>query len=92
LIVEQEAVEHKRRRKIDSLKKLKRSLKDQHKGSPFGIRAILAVEKEIIKLEGLTLPTKIQVGGDPAVKTDLSKLSTEELQQIINLSKKAIKA
>lgn len=60
---EQEKAERKRAMKVVSLKKLKRSLKDQFKGTPGGIRAIVAVEKELIKLEGLAMPKQISVGG-----------------------------
>ncbi len=56
-------VEQKRRFKVDSLRKLKRSLKDQFKGTPAGIRAIMAVEKQIIKLEGLEPPANIRIAG-----------------------------
>lgn len=91
-------LEQKRRLKIESLKQLKRSLKKKYQGTPFGIRSVIAVEREIISLEGLRPPTKLQIAGDPdnptpvplEVKHDLSKLSTEELETIINLSKKAI--
>lgn len=96
---EQDAIEHKRRRKIESLKKQKRSLKPEFRGTPAGIRAILAIDKEINKLENLYPATKIQLGADPnnpapipvAVQHDLSKLSTEDLEMIVALSKKAIK-
>lgn len=60
----------KRRLKAESLKKLKRSLKENFKGTPEGIRAILAVEKELIALEGLAIPIKIeqsQIGADGKV-------------------------
>lgn len=42
----------KREAKIAELKQIKRSLKEEYKGTPQGIRAIMAVEKEIIRLEG----------------------------------------
>jgi hypothetical protein len=58
-----ETIEQKRRLKIQSLKKLKRSLKDQYKGTPKGITAVLAVDKEIIKLENLRPAEKIEVTG-----------------------------
>jgi hypothetical protein len=51
----------KREMKIARLQQLVKSLKDQYKGTPAGISAIMAVEKEIIKLEGLELPKKIQL-------------------------------
>ena len=44
--------ELKKEAKIAELKQIKRSLKEKYKGTPDGIRAIMAVEKEIIRLEG----------------------------------------
>lgn len=52
-------LEQKRKLKSESLKKLKRSLHDRYKGTPEGIRAVLMVERELIALEGLSMPTKI---------------------------------
>lgn len=51
----------KREMKIAELKQLRRSLKDNYKGTPSGIAAIMAVEKEIIKLEGLELPKTVKL-------------------------------
>lgn len=67
-------IEQKRKYKAESLKKLKRSLNERFKGTPEGIRAILMVEKEIIALEGLAMPTKVaqtnSLGEDiPQLKT-----------------------
>lgn len=50
-------IEMKRDMKIAQLEQIKRSLKDQYKGTPAGISAVMAVEKELIKLQGLE-PTK----------------------------------
>lgn len=41
----------KRKIRIESLKKLKRSLKIEYKGTPEGIKTILQIEREIIQLE-----------------------------------------
>ena len=60
---EQEHVDAKRRRKILKLQRLARSLKDPYKGTPAGLRSIIIVEKEIIKLEGMDRAKKIEVGG-----------------------------
>lgn len=51
----------KREMKIADLKQLRRSLKDIYKGTPSGIAAIMAVEKEIIKLEGIELPKTVKL-------------------------------
>lgn len=52
-------VDKKRKLKIIELQQVKRNLKDLYKGTPAGIRAIMAVEKEIIMLEGLRKPTHV---------------------------------
>lgn len=44
-------METKREAKIAELQQLKRSLKQDFKGTPAGIRAIMMVEKQIIRLE-----------------------------------------
>jgi hypothetical protein len=54
-------IEMKRQMKIAELKQLKRSLAQEHKGTPAGINSILGVEKEIIKLEGIELPKSIDI-------------------------------
>lgn len=43
--------EDKKRIRIEGLKRLKRSLKAEYKGTPEGIRAILQIEQQIINLE-----------------------------------------
>jgi hypothetical protein len=60
---EDENLERKRRTKIETLKKLKRSLKETHKGTPAGIRAMVEVEKQLIALEGLEQPKKFEHAG-----------------------------
>jgi hypothetical protein len=71
-------IEQRRRTKVESLKKLKRSLKEQFKGTPLGIRSVLMVEREIILLEGLRAPAKIEhtgAKGEPLFE----KLTDDEL-------------
>ena len=48
--------QNKRDKKIADLQELRRSLKAEFKGTPSGINAIIRIEKEIIKLEGITPP------------------------------------
>lgn len=57
---EDQIISHKRKLKVESLKKLKRSLLEKYKGTPEGIKAIIVVEKELIQLEGLAMPLKVQ--------------------------------
>ncbi|WP_346318197.1 hypothetical protein [Chitinophaga sp. YIM B06452] len=54
---EANSIEERRLLKIVELKHLKRTLKPEYKGTPAGLRSQLQVDKEIIKLEGIT-PTK----------------------------------
>ena len=70
--INQESIllEHKRKLKLETLKKLKRSLKAEYAGTPKGIRAILAVEKEIIALEGYA---KLKIEDDDG-EIDLNEL------------------
>lgn len=51
----------KREMKIAKLQQMIRTLKDEYKGTPAGIQAIMSVEKEIIKLEGLEPDKKIKL-------------------------------
>jgi hypothetical protein len=73
---EQEALDHKRRLKIHSLKKLKRSLRDSFKGTPAGIRAIMHVEKEIINLEGFRPAKKFELTGKDGKDLPLNNVTT----------------
>lgn len=58
-------IEQKRLLKIALLKQSKRTLKDEYKGTPAGLKVLLDYEKEIIKLEGLELPKKHIHEGNP---------------------------
>ncbi len=71
---EQDAtIEQKRSLRIAELKQIARSMSEQHKGTPNGIRALNQVIKEINKLEGLYPVHKIMIQGDkdnPIAVTD----------------------
>lgn len=56
-------LQEKRLLTIERLKKHKRTLKEQYRGTPAGMFAIMAVEKEIIKLEIPVGPIKIEHAG-----------------------------
>lgn len=62
---EEISIEEKRHAKIAELKQLKRSMREQFLGTPEGIRAIMSVEKEIIRLENITPPRRVEVSGNP---------------------------
>lgn len=62
----QQKLAHKRARRIESLKKQIRTMKPEYKGTPEGMRAILAIQKEIIKLEGVT-PTEQMIEAEAAI-------------------------
>lgn len=51
-------IEKKRKIKVAQLEQQKRTMKESFKGTPAGMRAILAIDKEIILLEGLRKSTK----------------------------------
>lgn len=92
-------LESKRKLKIAELQQLKRSLKEQYKGTPTGVLAQLAVDKMIIRLEGYAPAQKHILQGDedkPVVienksDVDYSRLSDEILLAIVAASKKVQK-
>jgi hypothetical protein len=92
---EQVVIDQKRRLRIEGLKKLKRSIKELYKGTPRGMEALLKIEKEISKLEGIYPATKLEVSGKdgqpliPPPAVDLSKVPKEELRAILETFKKA---
>lgn len=98
---EDELLEHKLRRKILSLNRLKNTLKNEFHGTPQGLRAVLAVEKEIINLEKMGPVKKVEVStpDGPLVEqqiiyvketnVDYTKLSDEVLEQIIKAKKQS---
>lgn len=92
---EDEVIDNKRMIRVHALKKLKRSIKDQYKGTPNGVMAVLAVEKEINKLEGVYPVSHVEVTGKngepliPPATLDMSKLSKEQLKAIIEAEKTA---
>lgn len=82
---EQVVIDQKRRLRIEGLKKLKRSMKDLYKGTPSGIDAILKIDKEISKLEGIYPATKLEVSGNdgqPIQTQNLSNLTYEQLYEL----------
>lgn len=54
-------IERKREMKIARLQQQIKTLKHEYKGTPAGIAAIMMVEKELIKLEGLAMPKQIEI-------------------------------
>lgn len=72
-------IEERRKLKISQLKQLIRSMKDAFKGTPSGIKAIISVEKEIIKLEGLALPKKIELSGKDGKPIEVDTKNTHQL-------------
>ncbi len=54
-------LEQKRALKVVELQQIKRNMSDEFKKTPGGVRALMAVEKEIILLEGLRMPSKISL-------------------------------
>ncbi len=87
-------IEIKRAKMVKKLEKLEKSLQKRFHGHPAGIMAISRVQNQIIKLEGLAVPQKVQhsgIDGEPiqinnTVKhsIDYSQLSDETLDEIIS--------
>lgn len=86
-------IAHKRKLRVLKLQKLSRSLKDHYKGTPEGIKALLAVEKEIISLEALRQPIKLEHSGangkpiqteNVGSKIDYQQLPDDVLRAIVN--------
>ena len=94
---EEQDITRKRLLKIQELRQQIRNMKDVHKGTPAGIRAIVAVQKEIIKLEGIAMPIKIETTGkdggpiqhEHKDEIDYTLLSDEVLLALYNAKKKA---
>lgn len=72
-------IETKRRNKIAKLQHLARTLKEEYKGTPSGIKAILAVERELIKLDPDLSVKRVNVNANVQV----SELSPEEREKRI---------
>lgn len=82
---ESDDIAERRALKVLELQQLKRSLKDPYKGTPAGIRAIVAIDKEIIKLQGLAAPVKVEHGnkdGQPLEIVHSIKMTDEEIKKI----------
>ncbi|SHK93178.1 hypothetical protein SAMN05444266_101628 [Chitinophaga jiangningensis] len=75
----QAEINEKLARRIESLQKLKRSMKAEYIGTPAGMHAQLAVEKEIIKLEGIAAPQKLEHSG----KDGKPLMPTETVHRVI---------
>jgi hypothetical protein len=60
---EELSVEDKRMAKIAELKQLRRNMNEKYKGTPEGISAIMKVEREIIRLEGIEPPKRVEING-----------------------------
>lgn len=70
-------IDERRGRRIESLQKLKRSIKAEFMGTPAGMQAQLAIEKEIIKLEGIAI-IKVEQSGPNG-----GPISTEVTHRVI---------
>lgn len=80
------SMELRRNSKLAELQKLKRSLKPEFKGTPSGIRAIMSVEKEIIRLEPYSIKrVDLTSGGLP-----IQDMTPEERKRRIEELKKKI--
>lgn len=66
-------METRRQAKIAELQQLKRSLKEMFKGTPAGIRAIMMVEKQIIRLEPYSI-TRIEINPNEKIEPTYYKV------------------
>ena len=95
---EDDDIKQQRQLKVQQLQHLKRTLGDKYKGTPEGIKAVVAVEKEIIKLMGIAAPVKLEHTGkdgepiqmETKSNVDYSKLSSEILRDIVNARIKTV--
>lgn len=81
-------LEDRRESKIAELKNLKRTLKEEYKGTPTGINAIIRVEKLIIKLEDIEPAKRHQID---AHVTHLEMTREERDAYIKKMQEKVIK-
>ena len=70
-------IAQKRRLKITQLEQYKRNLKEEFKSTPAGIRALVAIEKEIIMLDGLRKPNKIELTGKDGLPIQTENFSSK---------------
>lgn len=75
-------ISQKRKLKIAELQQLKRSLKEQYKGTPAGISAMARIDKMIIHLEGIAPAKKVEITG-----RDGEPIKTEHTKTILYLPK-----
>ena len=73
-------LKQKRDIKVSELQQIKRNMSEEYKKTPGGVRALIAVEKEIILLEGLRMPTKVELTGE-----DGKPIETKNTQVIVYL-------
>lgn len=87
---EEGTLEERRQIKIAELQLLKRSLNARFKGTPAGIRAIIAVEKEIIRLDGLDPAKKIEIStpeGKPLEVRTTTSINPDNMKAIAEILK-----
>lgn len=86
---DKELIDNKRRLKVQTLKKLKRSILDRFKGTPHGIMAILRVESKIIELEGIKPATKLEID-HKNTNDEFNDMSDAELKELLKTTVKKI--
>lgn len=84
-------VETRRQAKIAELQQLKRSLKEEYKGSPNGIRAIMMVEKQIIRLEPYSVKRiDVTTDGDPINKEMSPEQRKARIKELMHIAKETL--
>ena len=90
--IEGVSIDMKREMKIAKLQQLIRTLKETYKGTPAGVRAIVLVEKEISKIEGIYPDKVVVLKGDPESPIVVTEgFSKEKEKRLADLLAKAAK-
>lgn len=58
-------IDQKRQMQIDKLKRDQANMKEEYRGTPSGMRAVLSIDKEIHRLEAMINPKRHIISGDP---------------------------
>ncbi len=74
----QEAIDIKRRQKVEQLKRDKRKIRQEYIGTPAGMKALLEIDKEINKLEALYPAVKLEISGK-----DGTPIQTETTHKVV---------
>lgn len=72
-------IDRERKIKIVELQERKRSLKEEFKGTPRGIRVLNDIDKMIIELQGMNKPIQHEVNVHNYTQEELNEFTTEQI-------------